>query len=140
MANMSEQPTFQIPQDVINPIIEAHVSGAVMKALQGYDAIVAKIVTTVLNMPVDNEGKYSNYSSNKKWIDWAVAQCIQKAAKQAIEEHMAANVELIKKQIAKELTNSRSPIARKLVEAIAAKVTNAENLRWGLTVSVKCDD
>ena len=54
MAN--EDPTFKIPRDVIQPIIEAKVSSALLEALGDQQWLVRNCISTVLEQKVNDQG------------------------------------------------------------------------------------
>lgn len=135
---MANEPTFQIPKDVIEPIIQAQISSAVLAALGDNKSIVEKAVAQVLNMKVDGDGKASHYSSHNdvSWVQWMMREAVKKAAKQAIEEFFSQNKELVKTQIATELRKKNSPLAKQLINAMVGAVTNEHTLKYRLSVTV----
>jgi hypothetical protein len=131
---MSE-PTFQIPKDVIQPIIDAHVKTAIITALDGKDRLIEDAVKWVLFMKVDSEGKPSSYSSSISFIQWVMQTCVRKAVKDAIEENMGKHKEEIKKAIAKEISNARtSPLAKQLINGMVEAMTAPEVLKYRIKV------
>ena len=69
-----------------------------MEAMTGRDALDSKAIAFMMNVGVDNDGKLSDYNSSRPWIQWAVMEAIQAAAKEALTEYMAAHKEEMKKQ------------------------------------------
>lgn len=138
---MADAPTFQIPKDVIEPIIQSHISAAVAVALQGHRPIVEQAVAHALNVKVDNDGKVSQYSSSNQvpWLQWVMGDCIRKAALAAVQEELAQQQDAIKKQIAAELRKVNSPLAKKLIESMAGAIADQRSLQYRLTVSVESD-
>ena len=128
-------PTFQIPQDIINPIIQASVNEAVIRALDGPQNLVTSAILTVLQVQVDESGKPSHYSGARPWIDWVIGDCIQKAARSAIEEHLAAHRDEIKAQLVAQLQKKNSPLVKQLVEGMVGAVTSDRVLQYGITVT-----
>ncbi len=130
---MSE-PTFQIPKDVINPIIEAHVTTAVINALDGKDRLIEEAVRWVLFMKVDSDGKSTSYNGIS-FVQWAMMKCVREAVKKAIEENMEKHKEEIKKAIAKELSKpSTSPLAKQLINGMVEAMTAPEVLKYRIKV------
>lgn len=131
-------PTFQIPKDVIEPIIQAHVASAVTAALGDRSAIVQAAVGKVLNTKVDSDGVVNRYDSYNSvpWIQWVMNDCVKKAARAAIEEALQIQAPTIKAMIAKELANKKSPLVKKLIEALAGTLEES-SLKYRLNVTVE---
>lgn len=131
---MAENPTLQIPKDVIEPIIEAHISTAVATALRGQGNMIANAVTRVLQHPVDSDGKPTRYSSDMTFTQWLLTDAIKRMAKAALEEHMKQFEPELKEMIAKELSKRNSPMVKKLVESMAGAL-QLSNVRFNITVA-----
>lgn len=132
---MADNPTFQIPKDVIEPIIQAHVTEAVVRALSGHERILSDAIHWMMNIQVGHDGKPTSYNG-KPWITWAISECVRNAAMKAIQSHLEEHGEVIKKQLAAELKNSKSPLVRQLIEAMVGNMTRPENVKYCLTVTV----
>ena len=131
---MADNATLNVPKDVLNPIIEAHVTKAILEALGGRDELVAKAVSFAMNVQVDGEGKPTSYNG-QKWIVWAMTRSLQDAARDAIVQHLANNKPIIEKQLAEELRKHNSPVAKQLIAAITGAISSENTLRWGLAVT-----
>jgi hypothetical protein len=127
-------PTIQIPQDIIEPIIQAEITRAVFEAMGPKHVVLEKAVASILTMSVDSEGKPSSYNG-KPWIDWVVGKAVRDAAQAAITEHIATHGEVIKKQLAAELAKKNSPLVKQLIEGMVGAITHPDALRWRLNVS-----
>lgn len=136
---MSTVPTLQIPRDVIEPIIQAQISKAIIEALGNGEQILQQAIASILSMQVDADGKPASssysHSNHKKWIDWAVGDSLRKAARAAIEEALTKHSEVLKKNIASQLSSRNSPLMKQLAEQLVLGVSNAESLKYRLTVS-----
>jgi len=136
---MSDQPTLNIPRDVIEPIIQANITSAVATALIDHESLIAEVVKQALSVKVDSEGKQSNYthSNSPTWLQWAVRDAVRRAAKAAIEEYLASHQDVVKKGIAKELATKNSPLAKQLIAGMVGALTSPETLRY--RINVICD-
>jgi shikimate kinase len=136
---MPDNPTFQIPKDVIEPILNAHINTAVAMALEGKDQIIESIVTRVLNQKVDSQGKPDNYGYNSSvaWIQWLMEDAVRKAVKQAIEEQVNVHKDAIKKAIAAEIgiKGKYSPLAKSLIEGMCSSLTHPDVLKYRINVT-----
>lgn len=133
---MAENPTLQIPRDVIEPIIQAHITESILRALGGQQELVKQAIHFAMNVQVDYQGKPATYNG-QPWLTWAMTQSLQNAAKAAIEDHLAKNGEIIKRQLAKELKDSKSPLAKQLIEAMVGNMTREDNIKYRLTVTAE---
>lgn len=128
--------TLQVPKDVLEPIIQAHISAAVVAALGDRSKILADCVGKVLNMKVDTDGSESRYTGGVPWVQWIMQDCIKKSARAAIEEFMAGHKDEIKAQIATELRKKNSPLAKQLIEGMVNGITSHDTLKYRLDVTV----
>lgn len=127
-------PTFQIPKDIINPIIQASVNEAVIRAMDGPNQLVTKAIAGILQMSVDGDGKPTGYNG-RPWIDWVIGDCVKKAARLAIEEFMTTQKDRIKLELTAQLAKKNSPLVRQLVEQMAGVIGSEQNLKWNLNVT-----
>jgi hypothetical protein len=134
------QSTIQIPNEIIQPIVEAKVTAAITEALGGYDRLIETAVAQVLNQKVNNEGVPSNYSDARPWFKWVMTDCVKKAARTAVEDYFKDHAELIKKAITTELSKKNSPLIKQLVSTLIGSVVNADALRYRMNVSVSIED
>lgn len=134
---MADNPTFQIPKDVIEPIINAHVSSAIAAALGGRDQLIGECVRQVMNQKVDENGNPSGYSYAVPFLTWAMRRAVTSAVRKALEEEVAKHEEVIRKNIAEQLRQSRSPLMQQLVASMTKAFTDPGNLKWRL--KVECD-
>ena len=132
---MAENPTFQIPKEVIEPIIQAHVTTAVASALGGQSRLIEQAITAVMTQKVDSNGNRSNYNSDVQWLQWAMQEAVKKAVRAALESELAKQEELIRAHITSELKKSKSPLVKQLVEGMTKGVLNATANSWRLKVS-----
>jgi pullulanase/glycogen debranching enzyme len=136
---MSSQPTLHIPKDVIDPIIQASITAAILSGLGDQSKVVASAISSILSQKVDpNSGQVNSYQSHNtvSWIDWALGQQVRESAKAAIIEHLANNQDLVKKQLTAELSKKNSVLAKQLVEAMAKGMSNEHALKYAVSVTV----
>lgn len=131
-------PTFEIPKDVIEPIIQAQVAAAVSSALAGRDEIIKAAVGAVLNAKVDRDGAPDRYNSHNSltWLQWVMNDCIRRAARAAIEQFLAGEQDRIKAVLTKELQAKNSPLAKQLVNGMLGAMANESTLKYRINVAV----
>lgn len=126
--------TIQIPNDVLQPIINAHVAKAVSIALGDHSRLMEEAVSFALNVKVDSEGRPSQYNSATPFLQYIVNRAIREATTKAVHEAISADLDHIKAIVAKEIKNQRSPLVRQLIENIAKAA--AEQTRLSVSVTV----
>lgn len=132
---MADAPTFQIPRDVIEPIIVANVSAAVIAALGDRGRIIEKTIASVLTAKCQSDGTPSRgYGNDIQWIQWAMQECVKRTVHKTIEDELVKHAEVIRKHISDQLKNSRSPLVRELVEGLVKSITNPSNLKYRITL------
>jgi len=139
---MSENSTFQIPKDVIEPIIAAHVSAAVLEAFADKNKLMEVAVSKVLNAKVEKDsGKPTNsdyYATT--YIQWLMESVIKKVVAEAIQEQVGLHKEELKKAIAAELGISKkySPLAKQLINGMCEAMSHPDLLKY--RIKVQFDD
>mgnify|MGYP002132210345 CR=1 FL=1 len=127
--------TVQIPKDVLEPVIQAEVTKAVVSALGEKSQVLHNAICRLITMPVDSEGKHCTYGNAKPWIEWATGIAIRNAAKAAIEEALAKHQDNLKAALVAEMSKKNSPLIRQLVEGMVGAMAHPDVLRWRLNVT-----
>lgn len=130
-------PTFTIPREIIDPIIQAQVGKAITEALGGREMLIDKAISYVLTQKVDERGNRDTYNSSNShtWLQWVMGECIRQAAKQAIMEVMTKHKEMVAKAMVEQLRNSRSPLAKQFAESLLTGIAgDAQRLEWRLKI------
>jgi len=129
--------TLQVPHDVIDPIVRAEVTKAIIEAMGNRAELLTQAIASVLNAAVDSEGKFSNYSSdrNRTWIDWAVGHAIRAAAKEAITEVLTLHKEKIKQSMVRMLQQKNSPLLKQLAEGMIDAAANPDVLKYRISIA-----
>ena len=129
--------TLQVPTDLIDPIIRAEVSKAIIEAMGGKAALLTAAIAGILATKVDFEGKPSSYRSDnyKTWLDWAVGNAVRAAAKEAIQETMAQQKDAIKKEMVRQIQTKNSPLVRQFVEGVVNAATAPDVLKYRISIA-----
>lgn len=131
---MAENPTFQIPRDVIEPIIQANVAAAITEALGEKGVFIETAVRQILFMKVGDDGKPTSYSG-VPFVQWVMMTAVRRAIKEAIEENMCRHKDAIKMAIAKELGLVKtSPLAKQLINGMVEAMTHPDVLKYRINV------
>ena len=131
------EPTFQIPKDVIEPIITAHIATAVSAALAGRERIVEMTVSQLLNMKVDSEGKPSSYDRGQTFIQWVMNDTLRRTVRDIMLEELKKHESVIRAELAAQLTAKKSPLLKQLIEQLTTGIVTAASGSYTLNVSVE---
>ena len=131
---MAENPTFQIPKDVIEPIIQAHVSLAVVNALGDGNKLMESAVRQVLETKVNDKGESSNYNSDIPWLQWALGNAVRKAVKEVLEEELLKHKDRLKAQLVSMLQKKNSKLINELIEGMAGAMTNPDVFKYRMRI------
>ena len=126
---MGEVTSIQVPEKVITEIVKAEITAQVIKAMNGSDALIQKIVVGALNLKVDEKGQPSNYSSAKPFIEAVLENSIREAAKKAITDYVTASEPAIKKAIELEMKKSTKSLVSAFVGAIVDSAKSSYRLQ-----------
>lgn len=131
---MSETASVNIPKDMIEPVIKAHIQTAIVSALGDGRALIEAAVQRILNEKVDEQGKPSTYSNARPFVDFLMRQCITTAAKEVIMEELPKHKEAIRASIKANLARRNSPLIRQFVDGMVGALTSPDRLRYRVQV------
>jgi len=128
--------SLTLSKEVVLPIVESKIKGAIMDALGGSDEIVAKIVDKIFKEKVNAEGKVSQYSSDNKfdWFDIAVTSQIQAAVKAELGVQISKSSESIKNALISQLQSKKG--ANQIASAMIAGLENTFKSSWASSVEI----
>jgi len=127
----------QISKDLIAPIIEAKIKGALISALGEEKTLIETVVDRIINQKCDYTGKISTYNSDNKhkWIDVVLKQAIHDSTKEVFNEYVAENKNKIKAEMLRQLRTRKG--LTQLVNAIFEGVTGSMDTKWLTKVELK---
>lgn len=131
---MNETASVNIPKDMIEPVIKAHIQAAIVSALGDGRALIEAAVQRILTEKVDENGKPSSYSNARPLADFLLRQCIQTAAKEVILEELPKHKEAIRASIKANLARRNSPLIKQFVNGMVGALTNADRLKYRIQV------
>ena len=129
--------TLQVPHDVIDPIVKAEVTKAVIEAMGNKGAILTEAIASILNTKVNGEGKIDSYNhrDSQSWLDWAIGNGLRSAAKEAITVVMEQHKEVIKAAMIAQLKQKNSPLVKQLVEGIINAASHPDVLKYKISIA-----
>lgn len=131
---MADNPTFQIPRDVIEPIIQSHVALAVVNALGDGNKLMESAVKRVLETKVNDKGESSSYNSDIPWLQWALHNAVRKAVKEVLEEELSKHKDRLKAQLVSMLQKKNSKLINELIEGMAGAMTNPDVFKYRMRI------
>lgn len=136
---MAEPATLNLPKDLIEPIIHAHIQAALAEALGSKSDLLGKMAWQILNQTVNNSGNPVNASSYEKagtFIEVNLRLAMQKAFRELLEAELEKHKETLKAHLTAELKKANSPLTKALVKGMCEGVVTS-GLRYHLTVTSK---
>jgi len=130
---MADNPTFQIPRDVIEPIIQSHVALAVVNALGDGNKLMESAVKRVLEMKVNEKGEQSSYA-DLPWLQWALHNAVKRAVKEVLETELLKHKDRIKTQLVSMLQKKNSRLINELVEGMAGAMTDPDVFKYRMRI------
>lgn len=124
--------TIDIPEKVLQPIINQHIADAIAQAFGDKFGIVDKLVKQVLSSKVDDRGQpvASCYQDDKRYkttLEHMAHEAIKAAALDAMKEGLAQHREAVKEAVVRELTRSGSKAVKALAESMVSGLTSTLN-------------
>ena len=131
--------SLKINDDMIKGIVSKQMQQAIVKELGNAEEYMEALIATALHQQVTSNGDISNYARDNKYdyLDVLLKKEIQKAAKNALEEYIKENTELLKEAMKKELTKTASK--NMLVNTFIEGATKAFKSSWGFNCNVDFD-
>jgi len=127
---------LSISKEVVTPIVEAQIKGAVLSALGGSTELIERVVNHILFQKVDKDGKTSSYSSDNKftWIDMVLTKTIQQAAEEAIKVELVGAAKQIKDVLVRQLQSKKgSELAAK---ALLSALNGSFEKSWKSSIKI----
>lgn len=115
---MTEQASVNIPKDILEPIIRAHIQTGVVAAIGDPATLIEEVVRRALTKKVDRNGTVSNYSTDNKYdlIEIVAQQTIEAEVKKAVIAWIEDQKPAIQKAVADSLKKKTGVFAKALVD------------------------
>ena len=128
---------LSINKDMLTPVIEGQVKAMMAEILGGRDAIIDKVITQMLTMKVDKNGKPDSYSGNVTYFEWLLKDEITKSVKELISEEIKSKAGPMKNAIKKQMKSEAgsSKIADALLRGLDGTLQNS--WRSEMTIEIK---
>ena len=138
---MAEGATVAIPNDVIQPIVQARIQASIVEALKRSDTLIDTVVAAALTQKVNSDGKVDSYSSSNKYtiLEVMATQYIREAARDALKQHLDEAREQIKKRVSDELKKKHTIIAAALVDGLAKSISTTYGFSLTVALNSKKD-
>lgn len=135
-----EEVSFQIPKQLINPLIEEKIKLALLESIGDKDKLMSELVAFVLKQKVDIRGQKTgnSYSDKFSLIDVMLRQHTVEAVKEVISEILAEKRGIIKDELKRQLTSKKG--SEKFVASLLDATERAMSSSWKLNVTAQFDD
>jgi len=132
MANLANM-NLEINEEVIQTIFKETLNQSIITAMGNKEDFKA------LNEKVDDRGEVSRYSSDNKYsfLDIHVKKIVQAAAKDAINEYLDENRELLKTVVKREMEKEENKSA--IVNAFVQGAVNSFDYNYNFSADVKIE-
>jgi len=141
---MSGDISLSINKEIVTPIVEAKIKGAVIDAMGGFENIANDVIDAILRTKVDKDGKVnpSSYYNNQDFIDVLMSNQIKTAVMDEIRAQVQSSSQTIKTAIVNQLKTKKyqTGIATALLNCLIG--TFESDYTSNITISLKksCDD
>ncbi|MEM1429050.1 MAG: hypothetical protein AAGG09_06305 [Pseudomonadota bacterium] len=104
-----ENVNFQVPKELINPLIEERIKLAVLDSIGDRDNLVSEMVKLVINQKVNKDGISTGRSYDDKYslIDVVLRDHIKNSVKEVVTEMIKEKQSVIKDEIKRQLASKR---------------------------------
>lgn len=138
MANLANM-NLEINEEVIQTIFKETLNQSIITAMGNKEDFMSALINNALNEKVDDSGEVSRYSSDNKYsfLDIHVKKIVQAAAKEAINEYLDENRELLKSVVKREMEKEENKSA--LVNAFVQGAVNSFDYSYNFSADVKIE-
>lgn len=123
--------SLQVSPSVVKEIVQTQVATEVVKALEGKEGLIERMVTEALSFRVNSEGKISSYNSDNKysWVDVMVGAAVREVAKQSVMDFIAKSKDKIESAVQAELKKQTKGIVAAFMNCILESAKNSYNIK-----------
>lgn len=134
---MGNMMSLNIDKSMVEPVIREHVKALMIEALGGSDAIIDKVIATVLQTKVDEQGRPCTYSSAKSLFEWMLQDEIKKIVRELIKEEVQSCSSKIKEKIKENLQSKKGSdkFSAAIMNAFSESIAND----WRTTFNVSIE-
>ncbi|MGF2140114.1 hypothetical protein [Enterococcus innesii] len=138
MANLANM-NLEINEEVIQTIFKETLNQSIITAMGNKEDFMSALINNALNEKVDDRGEVSRYSSDNKYsfLDIHIKKIVQAAAKEAINEYLDENRELLKSVVKREMEKEENKSA--IVNAFVQGAVNSFDYNYNFSADVKIE-
>jgi hypothetical protein len=131
--------TVNIPKDVIDPIVRAEIASAIARAMGDSATLVREMVSNLINIKCDRDGKISEYHSSNKfsYVEVAVGKLLREMIEQELQAVLESKRNEVRKELAAQLAKRNSKLVQQLANAFAESMCGS--VKYGLKFSVSVE-
>lgn len=133
---MSEVVSMNVPNEVIQKIVQSEVSARVIAALVNHESLISNLIERTLHHKVDYQGRESSSSyDSKTYITWVCEKLIKDSLETSVKDYVATCKDKIQAEIEKQLKKNTEPF----VQAFMGAILNSAKSNYLLKVEVKAE-
>ena len=131
--------SLQISQDFIDNLAKDLVQESLIETLNGKDEIVRQIISQILSVRVDRDGRVSNYGSENKftYLEYLVNKMIKEEVISVAQEVLTEKREQIRDTIKKEM--SKKATIDKFYDAFFDNIVDNLSSRYDTKIEINID-
>ena len=128
--------SLNIDKAMLTHVIEQQVKLLMTEVMGGQDAIVEKVIQSVLATKVDEKGRPSTYSNAKPFFEWLLIDEIKKVVVEILHEEIEDRHSTIKQLIRRHIQSDKGSqqIADALIGALSSTV--GSNYLWKSNIEI----
>jgi hypothetical protein len=116
----------QVGEELVRPIIESKVQAAIVEGLGHADQLMQSVISAVITMKVDRDGKPGQgYSNDQTLLHYLCTKAIRETAEMAVREWIATQQPKLKAELTKQLDRQKAQLAEMMVLGLAESLKSA---------------
>lgn len=133
------QVNVNVPQELVQPVIEAEIQSAIIKALGNQDNLVREAVNALLHQKCNSRGEISSssYENKHNVVDVLVHNAMVRTVKAAINKWIEENTPILEEAVKKQLKNSPNALAKALVGGFAEYAKTNTSIMFEVSLKPK---
>lgn len=135
---MADTVNIELSKDLIKPIIETKIKGAMIEALGNTPDLINAVVHQTLFSKVDSTGKPTTGYNAQSYIDWMLRDSITQVCREAVREILQEKREELKAAVMKQLDKKATQDA--MAKAMLEGLVGATKTSWRIATEFRFDN
>ena len=124
-----------VPSEIIERAVRDKINAAIASQLGDPEVLIQKLVGNALSQKCNAAGNVSksNYDNKFEFLDTVMGNFVRDAAKEALKEYCAENLDLIKESVKKNIARSPAKFAKVFTDGLM----NNMNSNYSSTINIE---